>query len=152
MQRDLYPYGRIKNNGIRSNFTSMVKRCYSPLHKGYPTYGGRGIKVCDAWMKHPESFEEWAINNNWSKGMTVDRIDPDKGYCPDNCKLATLSENSKWKKGTFYITVNGITESGRGWDRILGLSPCKINNIIRLHGMDSAINFIKDKLREKESA
>lgn len=144
--KGLYPYDRISNRDIRNRFESMVNRCYSKHHKAYRHYGGKGVGICDEWMQNPERFEEWALANGFDKDLTIDRIDSSKGYSPDNCRFITLVENSKWTATTRSITVNGITDSGRGWDNRLGLSPCKINNTIRNKGMDAAIALIEKEL------
>ena len=57
-------------------------------------YGQRGIRVCDEW-KDFQAFYDWAMANGYKKGLTVDRLDPDKGYSPENCELVTRAENSR---------------------------------------------------------
>lgn len=144
----MYPYGRIQDYDISQVFAAMVKRCYAPHHEKYEAYGVRGITVCQEWLEHPEKYEAWAVKNGYEKGLTMDRVDPDKGYSPDNCRFLTREENSKWKRNTHTITVNGITDSARGWDKRLGLPSCKINNTIRSKGMDAAIELIQLALQK----
>ena len=54
-------------------------------------YGGRGIKVCDKWLSYP-AFYEWAIKNGYQENLSIDRIDVNGDYCPDNCRWATMKE------------------------------------------------------------
>ena len=79
---------------------NMKARCYNPKHTSYYLYGGRGITMCDEWKNDFDSFAKWALehgyNENAPKGeCTIDRIDNNKGYLPDNCKWVTIGENSK---------------------------------------------------------
>ena len=69
---------------------------------------------------------------------------PAKDYSPENCRWITSIQNSKWKSTTNKITVNGITDSGEGWARRLGIGVSAVNRWKREHGMDYCINNIKN--------
>lgn len=71
----------------------MRSRCYRKSATGYRYYGGRGIRVCDAWRDDSNAFVEWGLSNGYALGLTLDRIDPDKDYSPDNCRWIPRSEN-----------------------------------------------------------
>lgn len=73
----------------------MRSRCYNPNNTHFDWYGGRGIKICDEWRHNFKNFVEWAMKNGYQDGLTIDRIDPDGDYCPDNCRWISRSENSK---------------------------------------------------------
>lgn len=66
-------------------WASMKQRCYNVKCEAYPNYGGRGITVCDLWFDDPKTFIDWAEANGYSPGLTIERIDVNKGYAPDNC-------------------------------------------------------------------
>ena len=80
--------GKCRLYGVWKN---MKRRCYSPKVPQYPRYGGRGITVCDEWRNDFSAFYEWAMANGYDENAalmqcTIDRIDNDKGYSPDNCR------------------------------------------------------------------
>jgi hypothetical protein len=73
---------------------SMKTRCYSPNCNAYHNYGGRGILICDEW-KDPATFCKWAIANGWKKGLSIDRINNDGNYEPNNCRFVTREINMR---------------------------------------------------------
>lgn len=77
---------------------AMKARCYDPQRKGYEYYGGRGITVCQEWRYDFEAFQEWAYAHGYREYLTIDRIDNDKGYSPDNCRWATYSDQNRNKR------------------------------------------------------
>lgn len=80
---------------LYQKYLDMKKRCYNSDRSDYKYYGGKGIRICDEWIKDFGKFYCWAIENGWEVGLTIDRIDPERDYSPDNCQFVTQSENSK---------------------------------------------------------
>ena len=71
----------------------MRQRCNNPNRDAYKLYGGKGIKVCNEWNEY-QRFKEWAMANGYADNLCIDRIDPDKGYYPENCRWISASENT----------------------------------------------------------
>lgn len=76
---------------------AMHTRCNNPKFFAYSAYGGRGIKVCAEWDDF-NAFKDWAMSHGYSNELTIDRINNDKGYSPDNCRWATMAEQNKNKR------------------------------------------------------
>lgn len=133
---------------LAKSYYAMIRRCQDHNDKDYRFYGAKGISVCKEWLDDFKSFNDWAVTNGYKDGLTIDRIDPDKNYCPENCRWVTAYENSKWKSITNVITVNGITDSGRGWADRLNLSTNYINKYIRKYGLENCKEYIKQLLNK----
>lgn len=85
----------------------MRTRCYNENTKVYQNYGARGIKICDEWKDSFANFREWALNNGYSDELTIDRIDVNGDYSPNNCKWSTKKEQENNKRTNIYGYYNG---------------------------------------------
>lgn len=74
---------------------AMKERCNSPNSISYKWYGGKGVKICDEWNNSYESFRDWAVANGYTEGLSIDRIDSNLGYLPENCRWLTRAENAR---------------------------------------------------------
>jgi len=77
---------------------SMKSRCYYQKNRCYRNYGGRGIRVCDEWLGSFDSFANWALSNEYADNLTIDRINNNGNYEPDNCRWITNAEQQKNKR------------------------------------------------------
>ena len=87
-------------------WTGMKDRCNNPKSKYYDKYGGRGITICREWELY-SAFHRWASEHGYTDQLTIDRIDNDKGYSPDNCRWATYSEQENNRRNNVKYEVNG---------------------------------------------
>ena len=92
-----FKHGLIETR-LYSIFTNMKTRCYNKNNLKHKRYGGRGIIICDEWKNDFMNFYNWALKNGYSDDLTIDRIDCDGIYCPENCRWVSVSKNSKNKK------------------------------------------------------
>lgn len=103
-------------------WASMRDRCNNPNSQRYSSYGARGIRVCKEWDDF-SSFREWAIRNGYAIGLTIERIDVNGNYAPENCRWATYHEQSRNCRRNRFITYNGKTQCVQDWAKEIGLTP-----------------------------
>lgn len=86
----------ISNTRIYRILVGMRTRCSNPTDQHYKNYGGKGVKVCEQWMGKAgaRAFYDWAMENGYEDHLSIDRIDPNGDYCPENCRWITQSENA----------------------------------------------------------
>lgn len=106
------------------SWRAMMQRCRDPNSPAYPRYGGRGIKVCDRWLKFENFLADMGPR---PEGMTLDRWpDNDGNYEPNNCRWATRTEQASNTRGNHMITAAGRTQTLTAWARELGIDPAAI--------------------------
>lgn len=105
----------------------MIHRCEYAGSNRYDIYGGRGISVCAEWRSSFESFRDWAIRAGYNDDLSIDRIDSDGNYAPENCRWATSVQQANNKRRNKNITYLGETHTLAEWSRILNFSYRRIN-------------------------
>lgn len=136
-----------KHKELRSIFKGMEDRCYNKNSKDYCRYGGKGIEIAEEWIKDNASFELWSEENGWRPGLTIDRIDSDKWYSPENCQWVTKEDNSRYKSDTRIIEVDGIYKTGNEWSVYLKLGKNTINDMLRKNTEQTVKRFIKARIK-----
>lgn len=110
----------ISDTRIYSIWSNMKRRCRDKNNNHYHNYGGRGITYCEEWEKST-TFIKWAMENGYRDDLTLDRINNDGNYEPDNCRWTTWEVQSSNKVTTVYITYKGITHTIKDWGKITKL-------------------------------
>lgn len=122
----LWAYRPGKNSRITTRlynvWVTMRRRCRDPKWWMYQWYGAKGIKVCDEWQSYAR-FRQWAIANGFRKGLSLDRIDNDRNYEPDNCRWATPAEQQRNVSSNIMLTLDGDTKPLPVWADEYGISP-----------------------------
>ena len=115
---------------LYKRWTDMKKRCFNPNNKRYERYGGRGIKVCEEWEKSFLSFYEWSINNGYNDSLSIDRINSDGNYCPENCRWIPFEEQCNNRRSNVVFGYNGEKHNLMQWCKLLDLDYKFIHNRI----------------------
>lgn len=125
---------RPKKSPTEETWAAMKNRCKNPSHVAYPRYGGRGIKVCERWAGRKGRLNFIADMGERPPGMTLDRIDPDGDYTPENCRWATpIMQRRNYKNRPLY-TAFGRTQGLPEWAEEYGVSYDKIHQRIHRYG------------------
>lgn len=103
-----YSHGLVKTRIYRI-WANMKTRCHNPNATRYSSWGGRGIKVCDEWLNDFKAFYDWAMSHGYEEHLTIDRIDNNKGYSPDNCRWVSYYTQNRNKLNVPIYDYNGIT-------------------------------------------
>lgn len=99
----------------------MKQRCYNKNNDAYCRYGGRGIIICKDWLDDFMTFHDWAMSNGYKENLTIDRIDVNGNYEPNNCRWVDMKTQCRNKRNNRYITINNETHCLSEWCEILGL-------------------------------
>lgn len=111
-------------NKLYRAYSNMMTRCYNPKYKFYRAYGGRGISVCEEWRgEHGyENFSAWAKQNGYDRSLTLDRINVDGEYSPQNCRWATMKQQQNNRTNNATYEYNGEVKTMAEWAETLGVS------------------------------
>lgn len=105
---------------MRDAFSMTKQRCYNPKCSDYRFYGGRGIRICIRWL---ESFDNFIVDMGLRpEGMTLERLDVNGDYCPENCTWATRKQQTGNRRETLKLTSGGVTRTLSEWAEISGIS------------------------------
>ncbi len=119
-----YKHGKTKTRQ-HNLWAGMIDRCYNTKNQDYYNYGSRGIGVCKEWLDKEKgfiNFYNWAMENGYQDNLTIDRIDNNKNYEPNNCRWATTEEQAKNRRCNHLITYKGETHNLKEWAKIKNIS------------------------------
>ena len=117
-------------------------------------YGGRGIDICEEWENDFQAFYDWAILNGYKRGLTIDRIDNDKGYYPYNCRWANNKAQQNNKRNNLLITYHGETRTLAEWAEITNIAWATLRTrIVELNwSIEKALTTPVRKRRKKSNS
>lgn len=125
-----YKHGR-SGNPLYYVYTAMISRCHNPNNPSYSRYGAIGRLVCEEWRNDIDSFFNWAYANGYQKGLTLDRIDNEKGYSPENCRWVDRYVQQNNMRRNHFISINGETHSISEWARLVNIPKGRIVNRLK---------------------
>lgn len=114
----------------------MHRRCYGENTKNYYNYGGRGIKICKEWKGNFEAFEKWSLANGYTEDLTIDRIDVNGDYCPENCRWATMKQQANNKRNSHYIEYGEEKHTISEWADIYGVEQRRLYDRLSRNGWE----------------
>lgn len=100
----------------------MKTRCYNPNADNYKHYGGRGIKICQEWLDDFSAFKEWSLSHGYNDDLTIERLDVNGNYEPNNCAWVTRSVQANNTRVNHFITLDGITKTLTEWARYFNIN------------------------------
>lgn len=125
---------------IYRTWQAMHTRCENENYESYYRYGERGIRVCEEWEKF-ENFRDWANSSGYSTGLTLDRIDNDGDYCPENCRWADFQTQCNNRSSNHTIEYGGITHTVAEWARLFGIPYSTLQKHIRIGDMCDFVKY-----------
>lgn len=100
----------------------MIRRCSIETETHFNRYGGRGIKVCDEWVDNYLEFKEWAMKNGYDEKLSIDRIDNNGNYTPENCRWVDVKTQSNNRETNVLIKYQGVERTLKEWCTLLNLN------------------------------
>lgn len=155
MMSELVRQGKIKHGAgytrLYKIWKGMRSRCFNPNNKHYQYYGGRNITIVDEWQNFT-NFQNWSLSNGYEDNLSIDRINVNGDYEPNNCRFITMAEQSKNKRNTIMITAFGETKCCADWskDKRCTISYVSLKDRIK-SGMNPEDAITKKSLREVKS-
>lgn len=150
--RKEFPAKRFRRHGLRHHplyviWVDMRRRCETEKDCRYKDYGGRGISVCEEWHDF-QIFYNWAIKAGYKEELSIDRIDNDENYTPQNCRWATREEQANNKRNNRPICIDGETKNLFQWCRQYNINPSTV--ITRINRGWSEKDAITKSTRKRE--
>ena len=128
----------------------MRIRCYCKTNPTYRFYGARGIAICDEWADFAV-FRAWALSHGYTDNLSIERVDNDDNYCPENCKWIPREEQSRNTRNVKRYTHDGITMRHNEWAKKIGISPSTLTRRIHRHGVEDALSMPKQEYGHRYS-
>jgi len=128
-------------SGTKLYFTwrNMMRRCFDKKDENFNKYGGRGISVCDEW----KSYDNFAndMKSSFVEGLTLDRVNVNRGYCKENCRWASVKQQQNNKTININIWNNGVVKTISEWAEYLNLTDAQLKTVYKRHNKYKATTF-----------
>ena len=134
------------NSKLYVIWSNMKSRCYNKKNNMFYRYGGRGIEVAPEWRNSFENFSVWAIQSGYKEGLSIERVDIDKGYNPENCRWITKKEQYLNRSDSHMITAFGKTQTIKEWADQNGIPYDTIERRINAYGWEPE-RAVSEKVR-----
>lgn len=144
---EMKTYTKANNKRLFSIWTGMKSRCYNKNTINYCNYGKKGISICEEWRNSFEKFCIWALSNGYDETLSIDRIDPNGNYEPNNCRWATNKEQANNRTSNRYITIDGTTKTLQQWVDETGVSRDVIEYRSSIGLKDKALIMTEDEFK-----
>ncbi len=119
----------LSRHPLNTVLQDMIKRCYDPREHNFKHYGGRGVIICDEWLKNHGKFLKWAVDHGYRKGLWIDRkAGGSSPYSPENCRFVTPKESARNQSNNRLMTLNSVTKSAAEWAEFLGVNHGSLLN------------------------
>ena len=136
LKKAKYLYSGLSHTRLDNIYKTMKSRCYTDTNNKYHRYGARGIKICDEWLNDKRTFFKWSLENGYDENLTIDRIDNDGDYCPENCRWVNNTVQANNKTTNVYVFYNGKTYTMAEFCRAFNLKYKMFHSKYRKHGMN----------------
>lgn len=133
-----YKYG-CRSNRLYHIWRGMKARCLNANSPNYSSYGGRGICICEEWANDFIQFQSWALANGYSDELSIDRINVNGDYCPENCRWATIVEQANNKRNNVFLTENGKTQTLAEWCKEFNADRDKVTYYMKKYPLLDAL-------------
>lgn len=129
-------------------WSNMRERCYNENGKEFHRYGGRGITVCNEWLNSFEAFRDWALSHEYAEDLTIDRINNDSGYSPENCQWVPRGYNSAKNFGkTYEEWKNGVSMANNYYPEAVKKYKAKAYKQIKVEYKREFVEAFEKKLK-----
>lgn len=128
-------YGGLSKTRLYTIWYDMIDRCYNPKNDSYERYGTRGIGVCDDWKNNFIVFYIWALQNGYKDKLTLDRVNVNDDYCPNNCRWVDMKTQQRNRSNNRLVEYNGKSLTTAELAESIGISPITLRARLN-HGWD----------------
>lgn len=141
-----------RNTRLYAIYYNMKSRCYNKNNKRYGSYGGNGIEICEEWLEDFMNFYNWSMSHGYRDDLSIDRIDVNGNYCPENCRWSDQEQQSNNQRKTIFIEICGEKKSLKQWTNLMewkyGKYSARSRRGVEIFSVEE-LKMIEEKLRKE---